>query len=69
MVENQTGRIIKKLRSDNGGEYKFDQFLKVCQEEEIVRNFRVKAINYAVHLVNQLPNIANGGKTPLCMVR
>jgi transposase InsO family protein len=41
MVETQTGRKIKKLRSDNGGEYKSDPFLQVCQEEGIVRHFTV----------------------------
>ncbi|CAN1285750.1 Retrovirus-related Pol polyprotein from transposon TNT 1-94, partial [Linum perenne] len=41
MVENQTGRKIKKLRSDNGGEYKSDPFLEICREEGIVRHFTV----------------------------
>jgi len=31
-VENQIGRKIKVLRTDNGGEYKSDSFLKVCQD-------------------------------------
>ena len=42
MIENQTGRKIKKLRSDNGGEYKSDPFLKVCQDEGIVRHFTIR---------------------------
>ena len=42
MVETQTGRKIKKLRSDNGGEYRYDPFLKVCREEGIVRHFTVR---------------------------
>lgn len=41
MVENQTGKKIKVFRSDNGGEYTFDPFLKVCKEEGIVRHFTV----------------------------
>ena len=41
MVENQTDRKIKKLRSDNGGEYTYDPFLKVCRDEGIVRHFTV----------------------------
>ena len=36
MVENQTDKKIKKLRSDNGGEYTYDPFLKVCRDEGIV---------------------------------
>ena len=31
-VENQTGRKIKCLRSDNGTEYKDGDFLKFCEE-------------------------------------
>ncbi|KAH9771354.1 Integrase catalytic domain-containing protein [Citrus sinensis] len=42
MVETQTGRKIKRLRSDNGGEYKNDQFLQICQDEGIVRHFTVR---------------------------
>ncbi|KAM1838444.1 hypothetical protein ACFX14_020106 [Malus domestica] len=42
MVENQTGRKIKILRSDNGGEYTSDPFFKVCKEEGIVRHFSVQ---------------------------
>ena len=41
-VENQTGRKIKVLRTDNGGEYKSDPFLKVCQDCGIVRHFIVR---------------------------
>ena len=41
MIETQTGRKLKRLRSDNGGEYKSDPFLKVCQNEGIVRHFTV----------------------------
>ncbi|BBG98496.1 hypothetical protein Prudu_007914 [Prunus dulcis] len=42
MIETQSGRKIKTLRSDNGGEYKSDPFLKVCQDEGIVRHFTVR---------------------------
>ncbi|KAH9659029.1 hypothetical protein KPL70_023708 [Citrus sinensis] len=42
MVETQTGRKIKRLRSDNGGEYKNDPFLQICQDEGIVRHFTVR---------------------------
>jgi len=30
MVENETGLNIKKLRSDNGGKYKDNEFKKFC---------------------------------------
>ncbi|KAM1649747.1 hypothetical protein ACFXTN_002536 [Malus domestica] len=42
MIENQTGKKIKVLRSDNGGEYTSDPFLKVCREEGIVKHFTVR---------------------------
>ena len=41
-VESQTGRKIKVLQTDNGGEYKSDSFLKVCQDCGIVRHFIVR---------------------------
>ena len=41
MIETQTGRRIKKLRSDNGGEYTSDPFFEVCQNAGIVRHFTV----------------------------
>ena len=39
MIETQTNRKIKKLKSNNGGEYKSDMFLKVYQDEGIVQYF------------------------------
>ena len=35
MVENETGLRIKKLRSDNGGEYEYDEFKRFCYENGI----------------------------------
>ncbi|CAA0826989.1 Unknown protein, partial [Striga hermonthica] len=35
MVENETGLKIKKLRSNNGGEYVTTRFKKFCYEHEI----------------------------------
>ena len=42
MVENQTGRKIKVLRSDNGTEYRNDQFSIFCKKEGISRHFTVR---------------------------
>ncbi|BBG99478.1 transposable element gene [Prunus dulcis] len=42
MIETQSGRKIKTLKSDNGGEYKSNPFLKFCQDEGIVRHFTVR---------------------------
>ena len=41
MIVTQTGKKIKKLRSDNEGEYTSDPFFEVCQNEWIVRHFIV----------------------------
>ncbi|KAH9680676.1 hypothetical protein KPL71_026642 [Citrus sinensis] len=33
---------VKRFRSDNGGEYKNDPFIQICQDEGIVRHFIVR---------------------------
>mgnify|MGYP000397332256 CR=1 FL=1 len=35
MVENQSGRKLKCLRTDNGGEFKSEEFVKFCRERGI----------------------------------
>lgn len=42
MIETQTRRKIKRLRSDNGGEYEYDPFLQIYQDDGIVRHFMVR---------------------------
>ncbi|KAH9716238.1 Integrase catalytic domain-containing protein [Citrus sinensis] len=42
LVETQTDRKIKELQYDNGGEYTFDPFLQVCQNEGIKGHFTVR---------------------------
>ncbi|KAH9762567.1 hypothetical protein KPL70_000851 [Citrus sinensis] len=42
LMETQTSRKIKVLRSDNRGEYTSDPFLQVCQNESIKRHFTVR---------------------------
>ena len=41
LVENQTGRRIKVLRSDNGGEYTSPRFINFYGEAGIKREFKV----------------------------
>ena len=41
LMENQTGRRIKVLRSDNGGEYTSRGFVDFCGEAGIKREFTV----------------------------
>jgi len=43
-LEKSTGRKIKVLQSDNGGEYKSDPFLKLYRDEGIDRHFTVRKI-------------------------
>ncbi|RDX80299.1 hypothetical protein CR513_39164, partial [Mucuna pruriens] len=40
-VELETGRKIKCLRTDNGGEYVDGEFLAFCKQEGIVRQFTI----------------------------
>ena len=42
MVETQTRRRVKTIRSDNGGEYTSDPFFEVCQDEGIKRHFTIR---------------------------
>ena len=40
-MENQTGRKIRALRSDNGGEYTSKEFDGFCRHEGIRRQLKV----------------------------
>ena len=46
-MENSTGhkiqklRTIKRLRSDNGGEYTFKEFIQYCRDKGIRREFTI----------------------------
>ena len=42
MAKTQTGKKIKHLITDNGGEFCNDQFLKFCQDEGIVCHFTIR---------------------------
>jgi len=41
LVENQTGRKIKVLRSDNGGEYTSSAFKEFCVDSGVKRELTV----------------------------
>ena len=41
MVEIEIDRNVKRLHSNNGGEYKNDTFLQICRDNGIVRHFTV----------------------------
>ena len=42
LVENQTSKKVKKLRTDNGLEFYNQQFESYCANEGIIRHIRVK---------------------------
>ena len=41
MVENLSVRKLKCLRTDNGGEFKSEEFVKFCQESDIRRVYTI----------------------------
>jgi transposase InsO family protein len=41
-MENQTGRKVKCLRTDNGTEYTNDKFMDFCEQHGIKRHFTVR---------------------------
>ena len=41
-IENQTGRKIKCLRSDNGIEYTDSKFTELCEHHGIKRHFTIR---------------------------
>ncbi|RVW73560.1 Retrovirus-related Pol polyprotein from transposon TNT 1-94 [Vitis vinifera] len=54
-VENQTGRKIKCLKSDNGTEYTNSEFMELCEQHRIKRHFTIQAVNMACYLINKSP--------------
>uniref|UniRef100_A0A2N9FRN5 CCHC-type domain-containing protein n=1 Tax=Fagus sylvatica TaxID=28930 RepID=A0A2N9FRN5_FAGSY len=75
-VENQTGRKIKCLRTDNGTEYRDGDFLKFCEEHgpsqktarclrlnaELPKIFWAEAVDMACYIINRSPRVALDGK-------
>ena len=42
MVENLTGKLLKRIRSDNGGEYKSNKFSAFTKHHGIIHEFTVR---------------------------
>ena len=52
MVENQSGRKLKCLRTDNGGEFKSEEFVKFCRECGIRREYTDPIVRSRIELLN-----------------
>ncbi|GKC79032.1 retrovirus-related pol polyprotein from transposon TNT 1-94 [Tanacetum coccineum] len=76
LVENQTGRTVKKPRTNNGLEFCNREFEQLCIESRIVRHLIVsktpqqngaEATCIAAYLINRSPSRAIKKKTPMKM--
>ncbi|GKA51263.1 retrotransposon protein, putative, ty1-copia subclass [Tanacetum coccineum] len=73
LVENQTGRKLKKLRTDNGLKFCNQEFNNLCKESGIARHltsglpdsFWAEATVTAAYLINRSPSTALEKKTPM----
>nr|GEU82816.1 retrovirus-related Pol polyprotein from transposon TNT 1-94 [Tanacetum cinerariifolium] len=70
LVENQTGRTVKKLRTDDGLEFCNREFEQLCIESEIARHLIVaEATCTAAYLINRSSSKAIEKKIPIRCVR
>jgi hypothetical protein len=70
LVENQTGRKIKVLRSDNGGEYTSSAFKEFCVDSGIKRELTVPynlATKWSLKEEEHIDSWDSKGKC--CMIR
>nr|GEW01016.1 retrotransposon protein, putative, Ty1-copia subclass [Tanacetum cinerariifolium] len=75
LVDNQTGRTVKKLRTDNGLEFCNRKFKQLSIESGIARHlisglpktFWAKATCTAAYLINRSPSTSIEKKTPMKM--
>ncbi|KAH9718762.1 hypothetical protein KPL71_022343 [Citrus sinensis] len=67
LVETQSGRKIKRLRTDNGLEFCNKQFEDFCKLNGIARHKTAETLMTACYLVNKSPSSALNFKTPVEM--
>ncbi|GJT99994.1 retrotransposon protein, putative, ty1-copia subclass [Tanacetum coccineum] len=73
LVENQTRRKVKKLRTDNGLEFYNREFEQLCVESKIARHLKVtgmpqqNGLAEPAYLINRSPSTAIEKKTPMEM--
>nr|GEV31324.1 retrovirus-related Pol polyprotein from transposon TNT 1-94 [Tanacetum cinerariifolium] len=75
LVENQTGRMVKKLGTDNGLEFRNQDFEQLCIESGIAKNlssglpktFWVEATYTVAYLINRSPTREIEKKKPMEM--
>ncbi|GKA22944.1 retrotransposon protein, putative, ty1-copia subclass, partial [Tanacetum coccineum] len=69
LVENQTGRKLKKLRKDNGLEFCNQEFNNLCKESGIARHLTIRSGAEATvteaYLINRSPSTSLEKKTPM----
>ncbi|GJS79710.1 retrotransposon protein, putative, ty1-copia subclass [Tanacetum coccineum] len=65
LVENQTGRKLKKLRTNNGLEFCNQEFNNLCKESGIARHLTVEATVTTTYLINRSLSTALEKKTPM----
>ncbi|GKD43945.1 retrovirus-related pol polyprotein from transposon TNT 1-94 [Tanacetum coccineum] len=66
LVENQTRRTVKKLRTDNGLEFCNREFEQLCIER-LPKTFWAEATCTATYLINRSPSTSIEKKTPMEM--
>ncbi|KAG8502454.1 hypothetical protein CXB51_000383 [Gossypium anomalum] len=64
MIENQTGKKIKQLKTDNGRNIKVIHS-SMCAKSMVRQAIWAEAVTYASHLVNRLSSSALERKTPM----